>query len=210
MRTPIPTPTDDPLPFAGFVPHGDADTARAPLALDLPAIARFDALLHELHPDAARVDVHRVQHLVHWLLAMPEADAHAAVDSRMRRVDELRALLADPDWDPSPAMAARIARLLAYIDRGEHLLAVPEPMLGLLDDVLLIELAWPAFADEVEEYADFCDYRTREHPEGGAQARRAAWVRDRLAELALLRHEAAIADSHFIQRGRAKAPFRVA
>jgi len=107
-------------------------------------------------------------------------------------------------------MSARIGRLLAYIDREEHLLAVPEPMLGLLDDVLLIELAWPAFADEVEEYADFCDYRTREHPEGGAEARRAAWIRDRLAELALLRHESEIADSHFIHRGQAEAPFRVA
>ena len=40
-------------------------------------------------------------------------------------------------------------------------------MLGQLDDVLLIELAWPAFASEVEDFRDFCAYRKLAHQAAG-------------------------------------------
>ena len=94
-------------------------------------------------------------------------------------------------------------------DRDDDLIADHEPLLGLLDDVLLIELAWPAFADEAEDYCDFCAYRSVEHPPGSPADQRAAWVRDRLAEIALWRHVLRVNDSHYAHLGHPEILFRV-
>lgn len=209
MRMSVPTPTADPLPY--FRHDGPAPTTGAPphLSLRSDAIARFDALLHEIHPDAARVDPDRLQHLTDWLLSLPPARAHDVLDRRLRRIDELRAMLDDYDWDLPQSTRARLLKLLAYVDRDDDLIDDHRPMLGLLDDVLLVELAWPAFAMEADEYRDFCAYRNDEHPDGGGDLQRAAWLRDRLAELALLQHQARVHDSHYAHSGDPQPRFRV-
>jgi len=210
MRTSAPTPTADPLPY--FRHDGTSDgPVQTPGSVTLrsESIARFDALLHEIHPDAARVDPDRLQHLMRWLVALPAEDAHGTLDRRLRRVEELRAMLDDADWNTGSATRARVRKLLAYIDRDDDLIADHEPMLGLLDDVLLIELAWPAFADEAEEYRDFCAYRNDEHPAGSGEDQRSAWVRDRVAEIALWQHHLRVNGSHYAQSGDPPIRFRV-
>ena len=212
MRMSVRTPTAEPLPFAAGdyrATHSNSTRTRPVLPLRSDAIARFDALLHELHPDAVRVDTDRMRHLLDWLLTLPDGNAHDVLDRRLRRADELRAMLADPDWDADEAMRARLGKLFAYIDRDDDLIADHEPLLGLLDDVLLIELAWPAFADEAENYCDFCAYRSVEHPPGSPADQRAAWVRDRLAEIALWRHVLRVNDSHYAHLGHPEILFRV-
>ena len=207
MRLPTPTPTADPLPYDTWT--GASADPRARLPLSPTAIAGFDALLHELHPDAARVEPDRLHRLVNWLLTLPDETARDVLERRLRRIDDLRMMLLDPDWDADPAMAARLRKLLDYIDRDDDLIADHEPLLGLLDDVLLIELAWPAFAGEAEEYRDFSAYRTEEHPTGSGDEQRAAWIRDRLAEIALWRHKLRVNDSHYVHRGHPEDPFKV-
>lgn len=210
MRTFIPTPTVDPLPYARDAPDaGSRPASRVRPQLRSDAIARFDALLHEINPDAPRADPARLEHLIDWLLSLPEARAHGAVERRLRRFEELRAMLEDADWDTDPATRMRLAKLVDYVDRDDDLIPDHEPMAGLLDDVLLIELAWPAFADEADEYRDFCIYRNIEHPGGDGDLQRAAWIRDRTAEIALLRHRWQLAESHYVPPGRLPPRFRV-
>ena len=88
------------------------------------------------------------------------------------------------------------------VERDDDLIPDGEPLLGRLDDVLLIELAWPAFAEESEDYRDFCDYRDHEHPGGDAARKRATWLRDRLDELALWQHRVRVHEMHYVD-----APF---
>jgi hypothetical protein len=161
------------------------------------SVAQFDALLHEIHADAPRVDIDRLQQLVAWLLNLSADHAHDVIDTRLGHVQELRAMVADPAWDSDYAMRQRVAKLLDYIDRDDDLIEDHVPLLGQLDDVLLIELAWPAFADEVEDFRDFCAYRKLAHPAGGASEQRQQWVRDRLEELALRQHEHAAREQHY-------------
>ncbi|MGJ7903376.1 hypothetical protein [Lysobacter sp. 1R34A] len=208
---PHPTPTSEPLPFErdSALPRNRAGYEPA-MAIAPAAIAAFDALVHELHPDAARVDAARLQRLAGWLAALPADEARRVVDERMQSLQDLRAMAADPAWDSDAAMRARLAKLFAYIDDDQDLIPDKMPLLGLLDDVLLIELAWPAFAAEAGDYRDFCVYRQAEHPGGDAAEQRAAWVRDRIAELSLLQHHARVNDSHYAN-GRSPEPvFRVA
>jgi hypothetical protein len=210
MRMSAPTPTADPLPYYSHdsAPAGRVENRGKPM-IRSEAIAGFDALLHEIHPDAARVDPDRLQHLIDWLLALPADTAHDAIARRLRRVEDMRAMLDDPAWDNDPASRARSAKLLDYIDRDDDLIADHQPILGLLDDVLLIELAWPAFADEVDEYRDFCAYRDDAHPGGDGEAQRSAWVRDRVAEIALWQHHLRVNGSHYAHSGDPPERFRV-
>lgn len=204
MRLYTPTLTDEPLPMSvGTDPSAPGPVLRG------EAVAQFDALLHELYPDAVRVDADRVRNLCVWLASMPPQAAQDVLDRRLRRIEELRHMLDDDCWDPPDAVRARLAKLMAYLDQDEDLIPDHEPLLGKLDDVLLLELAWPAFASEVEDYRDFCAYRTEHQPTGEGAEQRAAWIRDRLAEIALWQHNMRVNASHYSYSGHAESPFHV-
>lgn len=194
MRMPHPTPTANPLPFeqyrGGITDDLGAPAGFAEIALSGPAVAQFNDLVHELYPDAVRVDQRRLQQLAAWLLALPEDQARSELDARLRRLQELRALLDDPAWDCHEAVRLRIDKLLAYADRENDLIPDSLQLLGRLDDVLLIELAWPAFAAEADEYRDFSNYRQNEHPAGPPAGQREAWLREREAGREPLRNSA--------------------
>jgi len=204
MRPSIPTPTDDPLPWQGPDP-----SRPIPAQLRADAVAGFDELLHELNPDAARVSAERLEGLCQWLASLPPATAREVLDRRVHRIEEMRAMRADADWDLDEATAARLDKLLAYVDRDDDLIPDHDAVLGKLDDVVLLELAWPAFAAEVDEYLDFSDYRVAEAPAGDGGTRRAAWLRDRIAEIALWRHHRRVNDGHYASRGHPSEPFHV-
>ncbi|HJW46400.1 MAG TPA: YkvA family protein [Lysobacter sp.] len=201
MRMPHPTPTANPLPFehyrGGITDDLGAPAGFAEIALSGPAVVQFDNLVHELYPDAARVDQTRLQQLAAWLLSLPEDQARMELEARLQRLDDLRGMLDDSAWDSQDAMRMRVNKLLAYIDREDDLIPDSLPLLGRLDDVLLIELAWPVFAEEADEYRDFCNYRQTERPSGTPDEQREAWLRDRLVEIELLRRDTRIIDEHF-------------
>lgn len=224
MRASLRTPTADPLPYVsesretrnrngigtpstkGPGPEGHGPALPA---LRGEAIAQFDALLHEINPDAVRVDPDRLQQLMLWLTGLAPARLHHVLDRRLRRVEELRAMVEDFDWDTDQPTRVRLARLVDYIDRDDDLIADHQPVFGMLDDVLLIELAWPAFATEADEYRDFCAYRNAEHPDGNGDRQRASWVRDRAAEVALWRHQWQVDESHYAESGEPGPRFQI-
>mgnify|MGYP006168065663 CR=1 FL=1 len=117
----------------------------------------------------------------------------AALDDTTRRV---------LDGTLPASTAAR--RLLAGIHQQGWI------VLGLLDDVILLELAWPAVATEAEDYRDFCAYRNAVQPQGDGAQRREAWVRERLDALALYQHHARVNARRYVQGGSPERPFRVA
>lgn len=179
--------------------------------LDPAAVAQFDQLLHQIHPQAHHVDADRIATLARWLQDLPEAQASNVLGERLIRIELLRAMLDDPDWVPGDGSRERIGKLLAYIDHhdGQDLIPNGIPLLGLLDDVLLLELAWPALRIEAEDYRDFCDYREDARPQGNGAQRRDAWIRERLEALALHRHHARVNASHYADSGQPSQPFRI-
>lgn len=207
MRTLPVCPVDTPLPRHPLPPCPGNEEAQ--WHFSSVQVAAFDALLHEIHPDARRISIDQLSQLTAWLLALPEADARRLLDERLLRIEELRAMLDDDDWDCADADRARIGKLLDYLDQAQDLIPDRIPRLGLLDDVLLLELAWPAVVAEAEDYRDFCAYRYSAHPAGDGAAQRAAWVRDRLAELALWRQRLDAASYHYVEGGHPDRPFRI-
>jgi hypothetical protein len=194
------------LPYSTRI-HADPDRAR--LTLTPEAVARFDALLHELNPDALRADPDRIRGLAEWLSTLPHAEAEALLDSRLDRAGELGSMLVDSDWDADASLRARAVKLLDYIDRDEDLIDDRTPLFGLLDDALLIDLAWPAFASEVEDYLDFCTYRRERHLSGVDPEHRAAWLHDRVAEVEGWRRQVVRSQEHYARYWMPDVLFRV-
>ncbi len=205
MRALTAYPTDRPLPLRGDGPNPPAGA----LGIEAERIAAFDALLHELHPGAERVDGARIARLAAWLTSLPAAEARAVLDERLSRIEELRAMVDDPDWDCAEADCANVRRLLRYLDQTDDLIPDTIPLLGKLDDVLLLELAWPAVSDEAEEYRDFVQYREAAHPGGDGAQRRAAWIADRMAALSMLRQRMRANDGLHLNEGWREPRFRI-
>jgi hypothetical protein len=201
-------PSVKPLPWPPAHAHGRRQRV-GDWPLDGAQVAQFDALLHDIHPDAPRVDADRLAQLSRWLLAMPEDEARMVLDERLERIEQLRAMVEDPDWDCAEAVRVRVQKLLGYLDQGDNLIPERIPLLGKLDDIVLLELAWPALANEVDEYDDFRQYCASESPHGEGAERRAIWIRERLAALALLHHHQRVNESRYVEDGRPVRPFRV-
>jgi hypothetical protein len=200
-------PAREPLPWPEAKPNGRRRQAGEWTLTD-EQVASFDALLHDVCPYAPRVQADQVAQFARWMLSLPPDQAQAMLAERLVRIDDMRALLDDPDWEPDVPSACRLRGLLAYFEQ-DGLIPNHVPILGQLDDVLLLELAWPAIAGEIDDYLDFRDYRTSEHPDGDGAARRGAWMRERLAELAWLQQRHRIGESRYAPSEVPTAGFRV-
>lgn len=206
MRFSYLCPPDPPLPYA-WPEAGEPRPHTVELAPG--AVAAFDALVHEIHPDARRADPDRIEQLAQWLTSLPPGEAAGVIERRLQHAGDLGAMLADDDWDTDEALRLRARKLLDYLDQDDGLIPNSTPCIGLLDDALLIELTWPAFAEEVENHLDFCDYRKESQLGGVDPAHRAAWLQERLDEAALWRHELAAHEGHFAEVAAPPPMFRV-
>lgn len=197
-----------PLPWNDRPDHTKRESIGG-FQLNASAVSRFDELLHEIHPEARHVDVDRIASLARWLQDLPAEEARTALDERLTRIEQLRGMLDDADWDQREDACNRVRKLLAYLDDDADLIPDSIPVLGLLDDVILLELAWPALATEAEDYLDFCRYREAEQPAGDGAERREAWINDRLGALALFQHNNRVNADHYVRSGQPEQGFKV-
>ena len=135
----------------------------------------------------------------------PSADALAppCIRQRMRRAGAIDLMLVDPEWEVA-AKAGNAARVVVDYIRGTvNLIPNTMPVVGRLDDAVLVEIAWPRAADEVRDYLDFCRLRRVE-----AELRRAThlyfgfdrgqWTGARRAESEWIAHCQRVATSSYV------------
>ncbi len=84
------------------------------------------------------------------------------IASRMRRAAEMRALTQETAWTSPPETARRIHDLIAYLDDPNDLIRDDIPVIGLLDDALLVDIGMDTLREEVDDYAEFRRYRFSE------------------------------------------------
>jgi hypothetical protein len=208
MRHDAPLPAGTALPFPR-TPRHEARPGDSPVPLAPAAIADFNNLLHELHPDAPHVDEYALASVARWLVALPPAHGDALLQARLGRLHELSELAADRDWAVEPALAKRIARLLDYVSREADLIPDDTPRLGQLDDALLVELAWPMVAEELEDYRDFCRFREESGAGFGGHPTRDDWLRARLEEGALWEQLHRVRHQRYVDYGPLEGGLRV-
>ena len=172
------------------------------IALGDAAVRRFNQLLARVAPDAPPVSADQLVTLARWLLEQPQTQAEALLSERLGRADGLRRMIEDADWQVGEETRERIHLLTHYLQQVDDLIPDHLPRVGHLDDALLVELAWPSFADEARDYTDYCRFRSAERPRGSAAERRLAWETACLAEAALLQRRRDVRARHYVASPR--------
>ena len=94
-----------------------------------------------------------------------DAAVHGRTDPfvarRMAGVPRLSQMRSDRGWQLGDGLDTRIGALLTYVAEPADLIPDSIPVIGQLDDALLVELLLRDIAGEVRDYDDFCSFRGR-------------------------------------------------
>lgn len=206
MRHPAPTPSNDSIPL----PRERGNRVRtAPVHPAPEAIEKFNALVHELYRDAPQVDAEAIASVANWLESQPPEQREQLLQARLGRLAEIEAMRRDPDWPLDPAQDRRIELILEYVAAEDDLIPDSVPTYGYLDDALLLELAWPVLAEDVDDYRDFRQFREDTGDALGRPPHQLDWLRARAEEGALWEHMHRVHDQAYVEHRAWSRIFRV-
>lgn len=115
-----------------------------------------------------------------------KVDVPDFIADRLARLDDLIAMLRDDGWDLPEEDRQRVLSALVYFADPKDIIPDAVPVLGFLDDAIMIELCVRDLKHEIDAYEDFCDYRQREAERRGmspSEVGRAEWLGGRREEL---------------------------
>ena len=112
------------------------------------------------------------------LVEVESAETPDFVSERIAKLHGLIEMLVDEDWGLSGKDRERVVSGLAYFAEPEDMIPDKVPVLGYLDDAIMVELVVTELEHEIEAYDDFCSFReTREERHGEEDPKvREEWV----------------------------------
>ncbi|MCO4800077.1 MAG: DUF1232 domain-containing protein [Colwelliaceae bacterium] len=106
------------------------------------------------------------------------------VSERIKKLQTLVAMIEDDEWKIPDDERTDVLSALAYFSDPEDLVPDHIPVLGFLDDAIMIELVAEELKDDIEAFDDFCAYREREEGRSGdATITRDEWLGAKRREL---------------------------
>jgi uncharacterized membrane protein YkvA (DUF1232 family) len=81
------------------------------------------------------------------------------VAARLEKLELMLAMMRDDDWELDARERNPVLSALAYLCDPEDIIPDNIPGIGLLDDAVMIELAFRELRHEIGAYEDFCRYR---------------------------------------------------
>ena len=106
------------------------------------------------------------------------------VKERIEKLNVLVAMIEDEEWNIPDEERTDVISALAYFSDPEDLVPDHIPVLGFLDDAIMIELVADELKDDIEAFEEFCAYREREEGRSGdATITRDEWLDSKRREL---------------------------
>jgi hypothetical protein len=151
-------------------PHGFLDFLRisqgrrhriGDYELEPSRLDRFNDALRTLSPEAPKMTMDQIASAADRALARHHAgETPPFVQSRMAALQRLEAMAEDEAWNASDELRRQVDVLHAYRDDEGDLIPDSEPVVGLLDDAVLVDVALQLLRGELADYEDFCRFRT--------------------------------------------------
>lgn len=168
------------------------------LQLQEPALERFNRTLLDCDPFGRQLDADQIVSAARALCA--EGDGlpiPASIYARMRCAALLHVLQSDRQWQMEADAARQVEVILRYVMESDDLIPHDEPVIGHLDDAILMDAAWPGLRAEAAYYLDYRRLRRLEADVRGLQPasfhfNRNDWLEARDAERRMhghLRHQ---------------------
>ena len=106
------------------------------------------------------------------------------VSERLQKLETMVAIIEDSEWQVPDEERTEIISALAYFSEAEDLVPDHIPVLGFLDDAIMIELVAGEFKDDIDAFEEFCKYREREEERSGdSNITREEWLGSKRREL---------------------------
>lgn len=110
------------------------------------------------------------------------------IAERLAKLDAMIAMVHDAGWALPDEDKGRVLSALTYFADPKDVIPDTVPVLGFLDDAIMIELCVRELKHELDAYDDFCDFRNNEAARLGVDpashdVQRAQWLEGRREEL---------------------------
>jgi len=112
-----------------------------------------------------------------------KADVPEFVSTRLKKLDSLVKMIEDAEWEIPTEERADVLSALAYFSDPQDLVPDHIPVLGFLDDAIMIELVAEELKDDIDAFEEFCAYREREAERKGVEITREDWLGAKRREL---------------------------
>lgn len=145
----------------------------------------FRSIMQKTYSSVTQLSQQQVLASAKSLANAVEQQVPAFVAERLAKLRTLIALVEDVEWDLTGEEKAEVLAALAYFAKPQDLIADHVPVLGFLDDAIMIELVARSLEDDLQAYSDFCQFRSAEIARRGAKAHtsKADWLEAKRQEL---------------------------
>src|SRR5215218_4439947 len=96
---------------------------------------------------------------VDLVATMHRDDLPDFVAERIEKLETMLAMISDTDWELQEQERSPVLAALAYVCDPEDLIPDDIPGIGMLDDAVMIELAFSELRHELEAYQDYQKFR---------------------------------------------------
>lgn len=141
------------------------------LEISDPELDHFRAIMHRVRTLAAGRQPHEIAAAANAAVARLASGTHSPfVLSRIGKVRSLIRMLEDPEWQLPDPERSRVLEGLAYVADSSDMVPDDVPVLGLVDDAIMLELVLRELHHELEGYEEFDAYRADETRAGRQRA----------------------------------------
>ena len=137
-------------------------TLRITLDLSEKDLRHFRRLMRDARKLARKKNEDEAQIIAaaeEMLESVRAASTSSFVDERLDKLETMIRMLRDEEWQIPAKERTRVVNALTYFAEEDDLIPDDIPVLGFLDDAIMIELVVRELRHEIEAYEDFCRFR---------------------------------------------------